>query len=526
MPTDGHWFVLAGPTAERGFSTGVASSRRGVAETRTMQAKRQARSRQVEGMAMGSLALVAACSSHSEGQPRSPGVDGGSEVAADASSSDGATGIASDAGLADAFGRCATSIERGVPTPVDVAFIIDTSGSMSDLIVPGQSKWAAVVSALSAFVNDPASSGLGVGITYFPTPVSGAAASCSTNQMCGQAGPCLLGVCNDANEDACASDSDCAAAVTCVPVGTCANDANSLCISYGMPCGADSNGFDLGTCGNPLTTSYCANGDSCEASDYAQPVLPITPLPGAANAFVASLQNRQPAGSTPTQAALQGALDGAQAYADSHPGNTVVAVLATDGAPDEAADPSTGLGLCTQVTATQADTQIAQAAAAAYAGTPSIQTFAIGVFTPDDAAAGTAALDPIATSGGSGSPFIIGASSPDAGAGVAAQFLDALTRIRAASLPCQFALPSAAGSANFNELNVSTTSGTGAVTTSTYVETSTACSPSAGGWYYNTDPAEGGTPTTIDLCPATCTGLKGDPQAQVSIVVGCQTMAQ
>jgi hypothetical protein len=44
------------------------------------------------------------------------------------------------------------------------------------------------------------------------------------------------------------------------------------------------------------------------------------------------------------------------------------------------------------------------------------------------------------------------------------------------------------------------------------------CGPQ-GGWYYD-DPQN---PTTIHMCPATCTALQGDPGSQVDVVFGCTT---
>ena len=46
----------------------------------------------------------------------------------------------------------------------------------------------------------------------------------------------------------------------------------------------------------------------------------------------------------------------------------------------------------------------------------------------------------------------------------------------------------------------------------------TACD-ATGGWYYD-DPA---TPTSVELCPATCTSVEHDPTAGVQILVGCKT---
>jgi hypothetical protein len=45
-----------------------------------------------------------------------------------------------------------------------------------------------------------------------------------------------------------------------------------------------------------------------------------------------------------------------------------------------------------------------------------------------------------------------------------------------------------------------------------------------GGWYYDVDPASGGTPTSILACDASCTAFRADLTIQVDIVLGCQTV--
>jgi hypothetical protein len=42
----------------------------------------------------------------------------------------------------------------------------------------------------------------------------------------------------------------------------------------------------------------------------------------------------------------------------------------------------------------------------------------------------------------------------------------------------------------------------------------------AGGWYYDDNTA----PTTITLCPTTCTSVQGDPEANVKVEFGCSTV--
>src|SRR5258708_234504 len=282
-----------------------------------------------------------------------------------------------DSGL-PAFAGCATTTQQATLAPLDLYFMLDTSGSMDDLVAAGQSKWSAVVAAMKAFVGAPAAAGVGVGMQYFPLTAAGVPSSCTTSAQCGSAGPCLLAICSGVQQTLpCNTSADCPRRSACVAVGTCQNDPNYLCAYPGASqCGSDPNGFPLGAC-NVITSSACVLGDSCAAQDYQTPAVAIALLPGVAPAVTASLAARSPQGNTPTSAALQGAVDEAAAYARANPGHRVVAVLATDGIPDECAPTVTA---------------VAQIAAAGLAGTPSVKTFAIGVFTPSDVASGTAAL--------------------------------------------------------------------------------------------------------------------------------------
>jgi hypothetical protein len=410
----------------------------------------------------------------------------------------------------DAFVGCATSTQKAKQLPLDLYFMMDNSGSMDDLVTAGQSKWQAIVAAMSAFLADPASTGIGVGVQYFAVPKAGVAAACTSSAQCGASGPCLLAICLKAGGGPnagivpCDPSTPCPKGAVCINIGECQNDRNVLCLPGGV-CGNDANGFPLGTC-QAMTSSFCVSGDSCNASDYATPAVPIAPLPGAAAAITSSLAGRQPQGNTPTSAALQGAIDEATSFSTANAGHTVVAVLATDGIPDECT-PSTVAG-------------VAQIAATGVSGTPSIKTFVIGVFTPNDAVSGTAAVNQIAASGGTGQAFVISTTS-----NVEQQFVSALNAIRGASLPCDYAIPQPdGGTPDFGKLNVQYTSGGGASTTIPYVATAAGCNPTTGGWYYDVDPAQGGVPTKILLCGASCTAIKGDAQGRIDIVLGCATV--
>jgi Mg-chelatase subunit ChlD len=436
--------------------------------------------------------------------------------AADQSVTNTNTGTVGDSGpslsLGDtgtaAFAGCATTTQKATQSPLDLYFMLDTSGSMDDLVAAGQSKWSAVVTAMTGFVNDPASAGIGVGLQYFPLVAAGVPASCTSSAQCGSAGPCILSICeNMQGVVPCTTTADCPGNAKCTSVGYCQNDHNFLCNGPGTSqCAPDPNGFPLGAC-EAMASSTCALGDSCSTQDYATPAVPVAPLPGVAAAVMSSMAAHQPQGNTPTAAALEGAIEGASSHARTNPGHSVVVVLATDGIPDE----------CTPT----AINGIAQIAAWGRGSTPSIKTFTVGVFTPQDVSSGTAALDSIAASGGTSSAFIVNSSTQN----VEQLFSSALTTIRGASLPCSYLVPSPDGGvADFHKLNVQYTAGTGAVTTIPYVESLGQCNPGSGGWYYDADPADGGVPSEILVCPATCSAFGGDAKGRVDVVLGCQTV--
>jgi hypothetical protein len=441
--------------------------------------------------------------------------DGSSGSSGSGDDASGSFNPPADAGFAlDAFVGCAATTEQAKELPLDLYFMIDSSGSMNALVAPMKSKWQSVAAAMTAFVQDPASAGIGVGLQYFPLTQKGIPTSCTASSQCGADGPCFFNVCDTGGTAVypCDSLADCpAGSKACVSIGVCHNDHNTVCAVGSGPCGPDPNGFALGNC-DSITTSTCVRADSCTAADYATPAVPIALLPGNAAAVTASVAAHSPNGNTPTVAALQGAIDLAKTFATANPAHSVVAVLATDGIPDECTSQPTEAG---------AVTEIASVAAAGLGGTPRIKTFTIGVFTPDDIASGTSALDQIATAGGTSSAFIIKSTG-----NVEQQFTAALTAIRGASLPCQYQVPLPdSGMPDFTRVNVEYTSGAGVQSGLPYVESAARCG-TGGGWYYDTDPTQGGTPRALFVCPTTCSTLTADTKGRVDVVIGCQTITR
>jgi hypothetical protein len=156
---------------------------------------------------------------------------------------------------------------------------------------------------------------------------------------------------------------------------------------------------------------------------------------------------------------------------------------------------------------------------AAAKGSPALPTYVIGVLSASATAAEREALNRLAAAGGTGAPIVL-----DSARDVAPRLLAALEAVRTRALPCELAIPPARmGALDYKKVNVTVTSGAGTATDLVYVGKADACRADSGGWHYDADPAQGGRPTSIRLCPATCDALKGDAKARADLAFGCAT---
>ena len=122
------------------------------------------------------------------------------------------------------------------------------------------------------------------------------------------------------------------------------------------------------------------------------------------------------------------------------------------------------------------DSQVETFAANGVRAMPSISTFVIGVFGPEDAASQTN-LDTIARSGGTTKAFIV-----DTSGDVAKEFQDALRAIRGSALvSCDFQVPPSTSGAmlDFGKVNLEVTHGNGKKEQLVYVDSDAACAGSA-----------------------------------------------
>jgi hypothetical protein len=314
---------------------------------------------------------------------------------------------------------CAAQAFTPEKVPVDIHILFDSSLSMAQP-AGDRSKWDRAVGAVNAFLGDPKSAGLGVGLTFYP---------------------------------------------------------------------------------NHTPTNVA----TCRLDYYTTPAVPIAPLPMNAGPLMTAINTRELWGDTPTRPGMEGALGSLRDHAAKNPDRRPVFLLITDGLPNGCGPGNTVDG-------------IAQFLSAARTGTPSINTYAIGVFADMDRVMGQPALNSWATAGGSGMPFVLSANED-----LGQKLLDALNEIRGAALACQFAVPANMPGIDFGKVNVHVQS-SAAMEDLVYVRTADRCDPAKGGWYYDVDPTMSTTaPTRVIICDASCKKYKPDATARVDLLFGCKT---
>lgn len=173
---------------------------------------------------------------------------------------------------------CTAESQEGMRVPVDMYFLVDSSGSMAER-VEGGSKWDVVSAALIGFLNDPRNHETAAGIGYFPNTPQG----------------------------------------DCKP-----GDPGCICIPF----------IDIF-----IDICFSNMGGSCEVADYATPAVPLA-MPSSASPVVDDIESHEISGGTPTRPAVEGALQYLNEWATAHPERETVLVLATDGDPSGCASNS------------------------------------------------------------------------------------------------------------------------------------------------------------------------------------------
>ncbi len=252
--------------------------------------------------------------------------------------------------------------------------------------------------------------------------------------------------------------------------------------------------------GIALTMFAHPSKSQCVATSYQVPMVAMAALPGNASGHAITLQNTMNSNApvlgvgTPTQSAMQGAVTFAKSHKNANPARSVAIILATDGIP--------GAAGCSG----QAASGVQSAIAAGFTGTPSVRTFVIGI---DPDATMKANINSWAAAGG-GQAFDV------APAGGSTQFLQAMKNIQGSLLGCSFNMPKpSSGVVQPDKVKVVFTPGSGGPTQLPRVNNKAACS--GPGWFYDNNT----TPTTIELCPASCTTAQADPSGKIDIELGC-----
>lgn len=464
------------------------------------------------------LFIASACGSSDESEFGSSGGSSGF-----GGSSSGSLGEAGSSGQLDELAACATETLKGEALPLDIHIMLDRSGSMAGAVQGNKTKWSSVKDALKGFINDPNSAGVGVGMQIFPIDHAGAPATCTSDANCtaGGYGTCIFKACDYLAFGAllpCDSAADCPSSAACLQIRefkSGPDTRNCLEGSSNVQLACPNNA-------NALTESICSKKE-CFLEDYDDARAPIAMLPAAAGSLSTAIDDptlipADPVPSTPlrneaweryltpTSVAVQGGLVYAKAHKAANPGHAVVLVLATDGLPTRCSPYDSGA--------------IATLAAA---GLPDVKTFVVGVFATNEQTIAKPNLDAIAKGGGTNQAFIVSTSG-----NVTADFQKAMDQIRGAALPCDYNVPSPqSGTPDFGRVNVKFTDGAGKASVFPQAKGGASACDAGGGWYYDVDPATGGTPTKITLCPASCDAVKaGGSGAKVDVLLGCQTIVK
>lgn len=248
-------------------------------------------------------------------------------------------------------------------------------------------------------------------------------------------------------------------------------------------------------------TFFPAASNKCTDAAYANPNVPMTPLPstepGAAIDMIGSQTWR---GGTPTLNVMHGVIGAVQRAAETTPGRYVI-VLVTDGYP-QGCD----------------DNEIASVASVVSAVASTIPTYVIGVANPPIQGAPDTVtnLTQIAMAGGTDHAYVIDTGNPTQ---TAATFKATIDSIRGAAISCDARIPAPPIGSTFDKQKVAVTYTSGGAMTALSYD-ATCMAPNS--WHYD-DPAN---PQHVVLCPNTCSTIQSDANGALSVEFSCKTQIQ
>ena len=211
--------------------------------------------------------------------------------------------------------------------------------------------------------------------------------------------------------------------------------------------------------------------------------------------LIDAVSSKTPSGGTPMSIALGGAEKWAADYQSAHLGEKTVVVLVTDGDPNGCDENVSNIA----------------ALAATTLASNGVLTYAVGLV-----GATPMTMTSIATAGGTQAIFIGNGNA-------SADLITALKAIQGSQVSCTFQMPTMGAMGETIDpklVNVNYTPGDGSpAVTFGQVDNQAACTAQKGGWFYD-NPSK---PTTITLCPSTCTSVQADEKAKIDILLGCAT---
>ncbi len=231
----------------------------------------------------------------------------------------------------------------------------------------------------------------------------------------------------------------------------------------------------------------------CTASAYATPVVAPTELPSAV--LPDSMPDEPNEYGTPSAPALAGTVDYALSLKEQ--GHKVAIVMVTDGEPQ----------FCDQDNTIENTRNEAERGAAA-----AIPTYVIGV------GPGLENLESIAEGGGTEALIID--SQTGSPAETQQKLLAKINEIRGQELNCEMPIPAPPVGLTLDPTKVNIEYTTGGQTVRLAMNAD--CSGDGLGWHYD-DVNE---PTRVELCPATCTGVKAHFDATLTVVFGCDVVVK
>jgi hypothetical protein len=245
----------------------------------------------VGAILVSACAVAAACSAGGSGNDmNNNGGTSGSSNTGGGGNSGAAGGVvpgsdaASDTGLDPG---CASDSYNGELVPVGMYLLLDHSGSMSSTLDEdagtGPSKWTQVTDALTKFMALPGTTGISMGLGFFPVPPSvQPPVACTTKADCyPYSDTCMLKKCVDI-------------------IG-----------------GAE---------------------ESCISDDYRNVSVAIAPIADVSSDIQTAMANTSPTGNTPMTPALRGTMDYMVDWSAQNPEQVALVVLASDGMPTGCVD--------------------------------------------------------------------------------------------------------------------------------------------------------------------------------------------